>query len=295
MHGHGQGCCARSDTTTAPAAGRWWWRTASPTSDICAARTGRPSSTCAIPGTAASLRRIGMPPGTHSHKVRVGNGLMVVNHEVNGADKSPVPADFRGGVGIYDVADPAKPRQVARWDTAGKGVHRYDFDGRYAYLSATMEGYVGTIVLIMDLEGAGAAAGGRTLVDAGAMDGGRRAADVGARHAPLPPSAAARQPALHQLLDGGVRDPGRRGHEQAQAGVGARLVAAVLLPDAHGAAAALRDPRPALPRGRRRGRTARGRPGAGVHVDGRRDGRAPPGARSAASRWRASSRVRSRP
>ena len=93
-----------------------------------------------------------MPPGTHSHKVRVGNGLMVVNHEVNGADKSPVPADFRGGVGIYDVADPAKPRQVARWDTAGKGVHRYDFDGRYAYLSATMEGYVGTIVLIMDLK-----------------------------------------------------------------------------------------------------------------------------------------------
>jgi hypothetical protein len=30
-------------------------------------------------------------------------------------------------------------------------VHRFDFDGRHAYLSATLEGYVGTIVLIMDL------------------------------------------------------------------------------------------------------------------------------------------------
>jgi hypothetical protein len=30
-------------------------------------------------------------------------------------------------------------------------VHRYDFDGRYAYLSPTAEGYVGNIVMILDL------------------------------------------------------------------------------------------------------------------------------------------------
>jgi hypothetical protein len=104
------------------------------------------------PRNCRELATIGMPPGTHSHKVRVSNGLMVVNHELNGADKSPVPADFRGGIGIYDVAKPERPHQLAHWDTAGKGVHRFDFDGRYAYLSATMEGYVGTIVLIMDLK-----------------------------------------------------------------------------------------------------------------------------------------------
>ena len=93
-----------------------------------------------------------MPPGTHSHKVRVANGLMVVNHEINGADPGPVPAEFKGGIGIYDVSTPASPREIARWTTTGKGVHRFDFDGRYAYLSATLEGYVGTIVLIMDLK-----------------------------------------------------------------------------------------------------------------------------------------------
>ena len=103
------------------------------------------------PSNCKELASIGMPPGTHSHKVRVANGLMVVNHEINGADPNPVPPHFKGGIGIYDVANPAKPREIARWTTAGKGVHRFDFDGRYVYLSATLEGYVGTIVLIMDL------------------------------------------------------------------------------------------------------------------------------------------------
>jgi len=104
------------------------------------------------PKNCKELARIGMPPGTHSHKVRVANGLMVVNHELNGADPSPAPPDFKGGIGIYDVANAASPREIARWSTVGKGVHRFDFDGRHAYLSATLEGYVGTIVMIMDLE-----------------------------------------------------------------------------------------------------------------------------------------------
>ena len=31
------------------------------------------------------------------------------------------------------------------------GVHRFTFDGRYAYISAELEGYIGTIVMILDL------------------------------------------------------------------------------------------------------------------------------------------------
>jgi hypothetical protein len=34
----------------------------------------------------------------------------------------------------------------------GGGVHRFDFDGRYAYISPTVEGYIGNIVMILDLE-----------------------------------------------------------------------------------------------------------------------------------------------
>jgi hypothetical protein len=94
------------------------------------------------------LAELGMPKGTHSHKVRVGNGIMVVNQEQAGEPA----AGWRGGFAVYDVADPAKPRPIARWETAGTGVHRYDFDGRYLYASPTVEGYVGNIVMIFDLK-----------------------------------------------------------------------------------------------------------------------------------------------
>jgi len=99
------------------------------------------------------LAQLSMPPGTHSHKVRVGNGLMLTNHEFLAkpeADKAP--AGYKGGLGIYDISNPAKPKLITNWGTAGKGVHRFDFDGRYAYISPTVEGYIGNIVMILDLD-----------------------------------------------------------------------------------------------------------------------------------------------
>lgn len=93
------------------------------------------------------LSRIEMPPGWHSHKVRVADGVMIVNHESQGGDET-----FGGGLGIYDVTDPAKPREITKWRTQGRGVHRYDFDGRYAYISPTAEGYIGNFVMILDLK-----------------------------------------------------------------------------------------------------------------------------------------------
>jgi hypothetical protein len=102
------------------------------------------------PAHPRELARLSMPPGTHSHKVRVGGDLMVVNHEVNPFEPG-APADFKGGLGIYDVADPASPKLVTNWQTEGMGVHRFDFDGRYAYISPTARGYVGNIVMILDL------------------------------------------------------------------------------------------------------------------------------------------------
>jgi hypothetical protein len=81
--------------------------------------------------------------------VRVANDVMIVNHERLGPDETP---EFGGGLGIYDVSNPARLREIAKWRTAGKGVHRYDFDGRYAYISPTAEGYVGNIMMILDLK-----------------------------------------------------------------------------------------------------------------------------------------------
>ncbi|HET7672839.1 MAG TPA: hypothetical protein VFK84_20680 [Burkholderiales bacterium] len=94
------------------------------------------------------IDHIKMPEGWHSHKVRAANGIMIVNHERFGQGNP----DFGGGLGIYDISNPQKPKEIAKWKTAGKGVHRYSFDGRYAYISPTAEGYIGNIVMILDLK-----------------------------------------------------------------------------------------------------------------------------------------------
>lgn len=101
----------------------------------------------ADPARPLLLAHIEVPPGWHSHKVRAQDGLMIVNHE-RFRDGAP---EFGGGLGIYDVSRPSDPRLVTKWRTGGSGVHRYDFDGRYAYISPTVDGFVGNIVQILDL------------------------------------------------------------------------------------------------------------------------------------------------
>ena len=100
------------------------------------------------PANPVLLSRIEMPVGWHSHKVRVADDVMLVNHERQGMEGSE---DFGGGLGIYDVSRPENPRLITKWRTQGKGVHRYSFDGRYAYISPTAEGFIGNIVMILDL------------------------------------------------------------------------------------------------------------------------------------------------
>ena len=133
-------------------------------------------------------------PTSHSHKVRVAGGLMVVNHERNptaaGRRAQDMPAIRRGlretlgrdptraellqklnlteadlvdiekdeaqpyrngGFRIYDVSNPAKPSLIHHHLTGGIGVHRFDMDERYAYISTEMEGFVGNILVTYDL------------------------------------------------------------------------------------------------------------------------------------------------
>src|SRR2546430_10555102 len=93
----------------------------------------------ADPRQPRKLATIDLPQGWHSHKVRVANGIMIVNHERLGESG---PAEFGGGIAIYDVSRPSTPKLLTKWRTAGRGGHRYDFDGRYAYPSPTAQGQV---------------------------------------------------------------------------------------------------------------------------------------------------------
>jgi hypothetical protein len=91
---------------------------------------------------------VDIPAGLHSHKVRVANDIMLANRERTRGDMPN--ADFVG-LRVFDVSNPDKPRDIHHWHCVGTGVHRFTFDGRYAYISAEQEGYVGTIVMILDL------------------------------------------------------------------------------------------------------------------------------------------------
>ncbi len=133
-------------------------------------------------------------PTSHSHKVRVVDGVMIVNHERNPtaigrrADELPgvrsalterlgrqptrgeiaaklgigedaveaIEAEAKrgyhqGGFKIYDVANPARPREIVHHKTGGIGVHRFDMDARYAYISTEMEGFIGNILVVYDI------------------------------------------------------------------------------------------------------------------------------------------------
>ena len=67
---------------------------------------------------------------------------------VEAAERRPYD---RGGFKIYDVSDRTKPKLIAFEKTGGIGVHRFDMDERYAYISTEMAGYVGNILVIYDL------------------------------------------------------------------------------------------------------------------------------------------------
>lgn len=93
------------------------------------------------------VRQIRAAGGSHSHKVQVGDGLLLVNEEqFRGGDP------FSAGMIVYDVADPLDPRPVGRFHSGGLGVHRIVFTGgTYAYVSAIPDGFDDRIWLIVDV------------------------------------------------------------------------------------------------------------------------------------------------
>jgi hypothetical protein len=101
-----------------------------------------------LPGARRELREaLGREPGRAelALKLNVTEGDLI---EIEAAEKQPYR---NGGFRIYDVANPAAPKLVHHQLTGGIGVHRFDMDERYAYISTEMEGFVGNILVIYDL------------------------------------------------------------------------------------------------------------------------------------------------
>lgn len=60
--------------------------------------------------------------------------------------------DWTAGLAVYDISDPAAPRQIGFMPVAGGGVHRIWYTGgRWAYVSALLDGFTDYIFLTVDL------------------------------------------------------------------------------------------------------------------------------------------------
>ena len=102
----------------------------------------------AVPGARAQLATALGRPATDSE----------IASEIGvNADDIPVLEAARergyrdGGFKVYDISDKTNPKEIAYQRTFGFGVHRFDADENYAYISTEMDGYIGNILIIYDM------------------------------------------------------------------------------------------------------------------------------------------------
>ena len=92
------------------------------------------------------------PAHTHTHKVQVGDGLLLTNHEGFPLRPPGPQGPHSAGLAVYSLADPLAPEQIGFWESGGKGVHRIVWEGgRYAHMSATPAGFDDRIWVVVDL------------------------------------------------------------------------------------------------------------------------------------------------
>jgi hypothetical protein len=91
------------------------------------------------------------PQRSHTHKVQVADGLLLVNHE-RFPYRAQYTEGFSAGLAVYRLTDPLRPERAGFWRSGGRGVHRIVWrGGRYAHMSATPPGFRDRIWVVVDL------------------------------------------------------------------------------------------------------------------------------------------------
>jgi hypothetical protein len=93
-------------------------------------------------------------PNTWHINLQVADDLLMLANEriIPGWGTLPPDSPYEAGVQFYDVRDPGSPRKLGAWQTSGSGTHRNWYaGGKYAYLSASEDGYAGRFLLVLDV------------------------------------------------------------------------------------------------------------------------------------------------
>jgi hypothetical protein len=108
------------------------------------------------------------PPNTWNIHLQAADDLLLVIHAKDlwaefrdesayyggsvGTKLAGARRDWSAGLAVYDVSQPANPRQIGFLPVDGVGVHRaWHIGGRYAYVSALPEGFTDYIFMVVDL------------------------------------------------------------------------------------------------------------------------------------------------
>src|SRR3954469_18233875 len=67
-------------------------------------------------------------------------------------EQAPADKPFEEALALYDISDPWDTKFISQWSSGAEGSHRNGYPGgRYAYLSTTVPGYRGFILVILDV------------------------------------------------------------------------------------------------------------------------------------------------
>ncbi len=100
------------------------------------------------------ISRVKNHPSVQSQYIDVLGNLLVINQDGVRDQK-----DWVGGIRLFDISDPAKPRETGFFKTdvsPRRGVHGFWLhedakQGKFAFIATTMEGYYDNILLIVDI------------------------------------------------------------------------------------------------------------------------------------------------
>ncbi len=93
------------------------------------------------------------PKNTRTVQVDIADGKMITSLERSqgGGDTDP-KAPWDDGFLLWGLGDPVHPELLGHYHTGGLGTHRDGYyGGKYAYLSAGVNGYSGNILVIVDI------------------------------------------------------------------------------------------------------------------------------------------------
>ena len=94
------------------------------------------------------------PQGTITSQITLHDNLMLtgLGPDEGGASGGSATKAAEAAVLLWDISDPANPKQISGWKGGPRGTHRNSYPGgKYAYLSANMPGYRGRILVILDV------------------------------------------------------------------------------------------------------------------------------------------------